>query len=281
MTKPIIIATDRAHLRKLVLKEIRTDGPDCDLNHIDVSGLQDMVKIFLNTPFSGNVSQWDTRQARSMEGLFMGSQFNGDLTGWNVACVENMQDMFRSSPFNGNIAGWNVAQVTNTQGMFRDSRFTGDLTTWHLDNLRRGHHMFQDSSFQGGMPKMAERVGYIGEFPTMYRGSMNDYYSLNRLAAFFKQKRWVDWYLEQTFVKRVDRVHIEKIIALATCPKWCTDPSLFKWVKEQQGLCEQLGLAQEAVMSVVVQQFQNKKVALVELCNTMSVGDLFSTHESA
>lgn len=273
-----IIATSRDHLRKIVLKAIKTEGPACDLNHIDVSSVEDMNKIFFKTAFSGDVSRWNTSKAKSMASMFMHSQFDADVSKWNVSNVEDMQEMFMDCPFNGDLASWDVARVTTTRAMFRNCPFTGDLTAWKLDRLAYCHHMFQDSPFQGGMPKIP-KAPYIGEFPTTYRGSMNDYYSLERLMAFFKQKRWVDWYLEQTFDKRVDRVHIEKLSTLDSRPKWCSDKALFKWVKQQQGLCEHLGLDEMAVMDILVQQYRAKDVPSMASANDLDLGDVFSESE--
>ena len=36
-----IVATDTDHLKRLVTLAIRNKGPNCDLNHIDVSGIND------------------------------------------------------------------------------------------------------------------------------------------------------------------------------------------------------------------------------------------------
>jgi hypothetical protein len=84
-----IIARDREHLRKLVYESIQKYGPNCDLNFIDVSGVEDMDGIFagVNRGFNGDISQWDVSNVESMRDMFHGSQFNGDISDWDVSRV--------------------------------------------------------------------------------------------------------------------------------------------------------------------------------------------------
>ena len=277
MTHATIVATDRDPLRKLVLKAIKTEGSDCNLNHIDVSGITDMTKVFHNTSFIGNISEWDTSRVQSMESMFSKSVFNGNISRWNTENVQNMQALFMDSRFNSDISGWNVSRVTNTQEMFRDSLFSGDLSAWELHSLTLPRDMFKNSVFQGGMPKIpVKQAGYLGGLPLSYRGSMNDYYSLATMMSFFKQKRWVDLYLERTFVKRIDRVHIEKLMQLNTPPKWCNDKALFNWVTNQQIVCDQLGLNDNEACSIVLQQYRSQRTATVLLDGDTNTADLFS-----
>ena len=124
------IAVDKAHLRELVLDAIATYGPQCNLNHIDVSRVEDFSKLFALSPFDGDISQWNTENATSFREMFMGSSFNGDVSKWNTANVLDTTQMFRSSAFAGNVEHWDVGQVYKANSMFRDCPFEGDLSKW-------------------------------------------------------------------------------------------------------------------------------------------------------
>ena len=60
-----------------------------------------------------------------MSRLFEDSKFNGDISQWDVSNVTNMEYMFKGSKFNGDISQWDVSSDTNISGMFDDSDFEG------------------------------------------------------------------------------------------------------------------------------------------------------------
>ena len=66
--------------------------------------------------------------------LFVNSPFNGDISNWNVNNVTNMMGIFSYSKFNGNISKWNVSNVTNMSDMFLNSKFTGNINKWKLNS---------------------------------------------------------------------------------------------------------------------------------------------------
>lgn len=127
-----IVARDRDHLVELIKHVVELNGLECSLNHIDVGQIRDFRTLFTNLPeFNGDISQWNTRNALSMEGMFQGSSFNGDISGWDVSKVRSMKHMFASSKFNRPIGNWNVSSVQDFVGLFAMSSFSQPLSAWN------------------------------------------------------------------------------------------------------------------------------------------------------
>jgi len=129
-----IVARDRNHLRQLVYESIQKNGPNCDLNFIDVSGVEDMDGVFagVNRVFNGDISRWNVSSVVSMWGMFAYSQFNGDVSRWNVSDVWQMPELFAYSQFMGDVSGWEVTDDV-CAGMFYGSllELKGLLPEWY------------------------------------------------------------------------------------------------------------------------------------------------------
>ena len=83
-------ARDREHLQQLIQERMAADGPTCDLNHIDVSGVTNMSNLFRQSPFNGNISQWDVSNVADMSFMFSNSDFNGDISNWKTSRLVTM-----------------------------------------------------------------------------------------------------------------------------------------------------------------------------------------------
>jgi surface protein len=134
-TKHTLFPKTKAELEQMVKKEIRANGVNCNLNHIDTSKITDMSYLFLSSDFNGDISQWDVSNVTNMAGLFRDSRFNGDITEWDVSRVENMQTMFSHTRyFNQDISNWDVSKVDDMDNMFMHSNFNQDISNWKINN---------------------------------------------------------------------------------------------------------------------------------------------------
>ncbi len=121
--KDKIIVKDISHLKNLIRQEIKLNGNNCDLNHLDVSQITDMNGLFSNFPYGF-------------------AEFNGDISNWDVSKVEKMEETFNDSKFNGDISNWNVSNVKSMRTMFHKSKFNGDISDWKPYNLEHIVYMF-------------------------------------------------------------------------------------------------------------------------------------------
>ena len=145
-------AHDTEHLTTLINNQILTYGPACDLNHIDVSKIEDMDALFCGT-FNGNIARWDVSNVYSMSSMFERSQFNGDLSRWNVSGVTSMSCMFADSIFNNDIAHWTVSSVISMRSMFCESVFNNDISQWDVSNVEHMDSMFARSKFNNDISR--------------------------------------------------------------------------------------------------------------------------------
>lgn len=147
-----ILVHNKEQLKKLILQEIELHGLNCNLNHLDISKIQNLSFLFSNInqglkEFNGDISGWDVSNVQNMENMFFDSKFNGDISQWNTSNVENMSFMFLKSEFNQDISKWNVSKVKNMYGMFMKSLFNQDISSWDVSNVKDMREMFNSSCF--------------------------------------------------------------------------------------------------------------------------------------
>ena len=74
-------------LKNVIEETIKLNGPDCDLNFINVVQITDMSHLFWKTKFTGDISKWNVSNVKNMEQMFRESDFNGDISKWDVSKV--------------------------------------------------------------------------------------------------------------------------------------------------------------------------------------------------
>ena len=110
----------KKELEQIIEDRISKEGPNCDLNDIDVSQITDMSYLFYGSKFDGDISRWNVSNAISMTGMFDRSKFNQDISNWDVSKVKKMDFMFCFSKFNQDISKWKIDKDCNTDDMFED-----------------------------------------------------------------------------------------------------------------------------------------------------------------
>jgi hypothetical protein len=141
----------KEELLEIIQKKVHERGVACSLNHIDVSNVTDMGELFRDSPFIGNISEWNMGQVVRTDWMFHGAAFNGDISRWDVSNVKNMDGMFCRSQFNGDISQWNTENVQYMFQMFISSAFNGDISKWKISQVKDMQEMFENAVFEGDL----------------------------------------------------------------------------------------------------------------------------------
>ena len=60
----------KKELEHIIEDRISKEGPNCDLNDIDVSQITDISWLFEESEFNGDISKWDVSNVKNMKGIF-------------------------------------------------------------------------------------------------------------------------------------------------------------------------------------------------------------------
>ena len=135
-------------LKQIIDSRISKEGPNCDLNDIDVSQITNMSDLFYNSEFNGDISKWDVSNVKEMWCMFSGSEFNGDISNWDVSNVENMRCMFYNAEFNQDISKWDTSNVKNMSYTFFHAKFNQDISKWKINKDCTTNSMFCECSIK-------------------------------------------------------------------------------------------------------------------------------------
>ena len=82
----MIVVKNKIELRRLINQRIEEQGPNCDLNDIDVSGITNMSHLFYRSKFNGDISGWNVSRVVSMRRIFSGmtGRLTNKLTNWDT-----------------------------------------------------------------------------------------------------------------------------------------------------------------------------------------------------
>ena len=142
----------RRKIQEIIDKTHPKKGDTIDLNHLDVSRVEDMSKLFYDnkkhinfTKYNFDVSDWDVSKVTDMSLMFFGCKnFNCDLSRWKVPKVKAMHGMFfRCVSFNSDLSGWDVSNVEDMNAMFSGCKnFNCDLSRWDVSKVTDMNCMF-------------------------------------------------------------------------------------------------------------------------------------------
>ena len=60
----------KEELKSIIKSRVDKEGPECNLNDIDVSLIDDMSYVFLQSNFIGDISNWNVSNVNDMTGMF-------------------------------------------------------------------------------------------------------------------------------------------------------------------------------------------------------------------
>ena len=165
----------KAELEKIIKETIEKNGPNCNLNFIDVSQITDMSHLFEESDFNGDIRKWNVSNVTTMEKMFRkNKKFEGDLSNWNVSNVTNMEGCFSQTIFNGDISKWNVSKVTNMRSMFYEAKFNGDISKWNVSEVTNMRSMFYCADFNSDISKW--NVSKVTNMDHMFSGPLISFF---------------------------------------------------------------------------------------------------------
>lgn len=153
----------KGELRDIIKEQLKLQGPNANLNIIDVSKITDMEDLFFGLglyPHNIDISKWDVSNVENMNSMFYAREkFNSDLSKWNVNKVKDMRAMFYGCEnFNSDLSKWDVKKVKDMGHMFEECKsFNSDLSKWDVENILYMDYMFHGCKSLKKIPSWYEK----------------------------------------------------------------------------------------------------------------------------
>lgn len=255
-----IVATDTAHLKECIRWALACHGPSVDLNHIDVSAVQDMSLLFSNCAFNGSIDQWDVGNVTRMDRMFETSAFNGDISRWNTERLRSAASMFSNSVFNGDLSLWNTGSLVSARRMFSDSAFEGDISRWNVSALGNCERMFLGSQCKSDLSAwvLPRKCNYLWMTNQKFQGILPRFDGFENPSVAYGKLMGEHVALRRYLSLRpFSHVHATLLMGLKHKPEWTTAET-FKEVKSIQSMAKTLGVKGNAVHAMVMDRFVGK-----------------------
>lgn len=127
--------TSKEQLKSIIQDELRLQGPDADLNHIDVSEITNMSWLFCYISIRDiKIDRWNVSNVRTMESMFYGcDNFTGiGLDNWDTENVAIMFNMFHDCDAIVKLPRWYTDFVDLDHNSGNDSK---DEFYWAMTTL--------------------------------------------------------------------------------------------------------------------------------------------------
>ena len=286
----------------LVREELALHGPNVDLNHINLSQIDSLQEVFMDTNFTGDIAKWDTSRVENMDRLFQNCPFNGNISDWDTNALRTSSQMFNKSGFNGDISRWNTSNLIAASAMFRDSQFNGDISKWDTSQISAMVSMFQRSAFNGDisnwsvtralgmgrMENMFEGTPYTGDlsgwrvtdvrhmhnaFSPQFKGVLPcsaDPISKVFYANLFGTSQRLHRYLRN---QEFSGCHFDILRLAPNQPEWAKKDD-YQWAKKLAKMAQSIGMNDDALRSYAMDQYRNRHEGLTQTLLTIDIGDI-------
>ena len=131
-----------------MIKKNPQNSENINLNHLDVSGVEDMTRLFRSYEFKTiDIKSWDVINVKTMSSMFPTTLESVDLSDWQTDSITSTTSMFlncKKLKNIGDISNWNVTKLETAANMFAgcSSLESIDISDWKPKSLTNVSSMF-------------------------------------------------------------------------------------------------------------------------------------------